>query len=51
MSWLFVILRLVHAYVFVTTNRVSRRFWAFLAAAVVLFLMWIIFAARILLAL
>jgi hypothetical protein len=50
MSWVFVVLRLVHAYIFVTTNRVSRRFWAFLAAAVVLFLMWIVFAARILLA-
>jgi hypothetical protein len=51
MSWLFVVLRLLHAYIFVTTNRVSRRFWAFLAAAIVLFLMWVIFAARILLAL
>jgi hypothetical protein len=51
MSWLFVVLRLVHAYIFVTTNRVSRRFQVFLVASVVLFLMWIIFAARILLAL
>jgi hypothetical protein len=49
MSWMFVTLRLVHAYIFVTSNRVSRRFWAFVGAAVVLMLMWVIFAVRILL--
>jgi hypothetical protein len=48
MSWLFVAFRLVHAYVFVTTNRVSRRFQVFAAAAIVLLLMWAIFAVRIL---
>jgi hypothetical protein len=48
MSWLFVVFRLLHAYVHVTTNRVSRRFWVFAVAAVVLFLMWVIFAIRIL---
>ena len=48
MSWLFVVFRILHAYVFVTTNRVSRRFQAFAVAAVILFLMWIIFAVRIL---
>ena len=50
MSWLFVVFRLLHAYVFVTSNRVSRRFWAFFASSVVLLLMWIIFAAQILFA-
>lgn len=48
MSWIFVVFRVLHAYVFVTTNRVSRRFQVFAVAAVVLFLMWIIFAVRIL---
>jgi hypothetical protein len=48
MSWLFVVFRLVHAYVFVTTNRVSRRFQVFAAAGIVLLLMWAIFAVRIL---
>ena len=48
MSWLFVVFRLLHAYVFVTTNRVSRRFQVFAVAAVILFLMWAIFAVRIL---
>jgi hypothetical protein len=48
MSWLFVVFRLLHAYVFVTSNRVSRRFQVFAVAAVILFLMWAIFAVRIL---
>ena len=48
MSWLFVALRLVHAYIFVTSNRVSHRFYVFVAGSAVLLLMWIIFAARIL---
>ncbi len=49
MSWLFVLLRLAHAYVFTTTNRVTRRFQFHFAATVVLTLMWLIFALRILL--
>jgi hypothetical protein len=48
MSWLFVALRLLHAYIFVTSNRVSHRFYVFVAGSFVLLLMWIIFAARIL---
>ena len=48
MSWLFVLLRLVHAYIHVTSNHVGHRFYAFLAANIVLLLMWIIFAVRIL---
>jgi hypothetical protein len=48
MSWLFVVFRVLHAYVFVTTNLVSRRFQVFSVAAVILLLMWIIFAVRIL---
>lgn len=49
LSWLFVALRIAHAAIHVTTNNVPRRFYAFLAGAVVLVLMWAIFAARILL--
>jgi hypothetical protein len=48
MSWLFVALRMVHAFIFVTSNRVSHRFFAFIAGSAVLLLMWIIFAARVL---
>ena len=50
MSWLFVLARLGHAFVHVTTNRVPVRFYAFVAGAAVLLLMWIIFAVRILVA-
>jgi hypothetical protein len=48
MSWLFVLSRLVHAYIHTTSNRVPRRFFAYLFGTVILLLMWIIFAVRIL---
>ena len=48
LSWVFVILRLAHALIHVTTNRMSRRFFLFLAGGAVLLVMWIIFAAQIL---
>jgi hypothetical protein len=47
MSWLFVLLRVAHAYVHVTSNHVPTRFFVFGAASLVLLAMWIIFAARI----
>jgi hypothetical protein len=47
-AWIFVALRLAHAYVHVTSNRVPRRALFFLAGCVVLCVMWIIFAIRIL---
>ena len=49
MSWIFVITRLCHALVHVTTNSMVRRFYAFVAGAIVLLIMWIIFAVRVLL--
>lgn len=48
MSWIFVALRLVHAYIMVTTNYVPRRFQIHFVALLVLVLMWAIFAFRIL---
>jgi hypothetical protein len=48
MAWLFVILRIVHAYIHVTSNHVPTRFYAFGVGSLVLLLMWIIFAVRIL---
>lgn len=48
-AWVFVVSRLVHAYIHTTSNLVPRRFFAFLVGAVVLLLMWALFAARILL--
>ena len=49
MAWIFVLSRLVHAYVYTTTNHIQRRFAAFLVGSIVLMLMWIVFAVRILL--
>jgi hypothetical protein len=50
-EWIFVVSRLVHAYIHTTSNLVPRRFLAFLVGAVVLLLMWALFAARVLLGL
>jgi len=48
MAWIFVVSRLVHAYIHTTSNHVPTRFNAFAVGAIVLLLMWIIFAVRIL---
>jgi len=48
LAWLFVALRLAHALIHVTTNRLNRRFFLFLASGVVVLLMWIVFAGEIL---
>ncbi len=47
MSWMFVVSRLVHAAIHVTSNKVSLRFMAFLVGVLILAAMWIIFAVRI----
>jgi hypothetical protein len=49
LSWVFVICRLLHAGVFVTSNDLGRRSTAWIAAALVLLIMWIYFALKILL--
>jgi hypothetical protein len=48
LAWIYVALRLVHAFVHVTENEMARRGMVFLAGAAVLCVMWIIFAVRIL---
>ena len=48
LSWVFVLSRLVHAFIHVTSNRVSRRFFAFTVGSLTLLIMWVIFALRIL---
>lgn len=48
MAWIFVAARLVHAYIYTTSNMVIRRFQAFMAGTTVLMLMWVIFAVRVL---
>src|SRR5829696_6870665 len=47
MSWMFVVSRLVHAAIHVTSNKLSLRFMAFLVGLLILAAMWIIFAVRI----
>jgi len=49
MSWVFVITRLIHAGVFVTSNDLGRRSIAWIAGALVLLVMWLYFALKILL--
>ncbi|MBR0716435.1 MAPEG family protein [Bradyrhizobium liaoningense] len=49
MSWVFVVTRLVHAGVFVTSNDLGRRSTAWIAGGLVLLLMWIYFALKMLL--
>ena len=48
MSWVFVLSRLMHAFIHTTSNRVSRRFFAYSVGTVTLLIMWVIFALRIL---
>jgi hypothetical protein len=48
LSWVFVISRIVHAAVYVTSNAVAYRIVAFAIGAVALLVMWIVFALRIL---
>ena len=49
MSWIFVITRLIHAGVFVTSNDLGRRSIAWIAGALVLLVMWLYFALKMLL--
>ena len=47
-SWGFVFLRGFHAYIHLTHNKVIRRFQAYVASTIVLFVMWGVFAVRLL---
>jgi hypothetical protein len=47
-AWGFVALRALHAYIHLTHNKVIRRFQVYLASSLVLWLMWILFAVRLL---
>ena len=49
LSWIFVGTRLAHAAIHTTSNNVQQRFMAFLAGAIVLLIMWIVFAAHVIL--
>jgi len=47
LSWVFVVTRLVHAGIFVSSNDLNNRSLAWFASALVLFVMWIYFVLRI----
>ncbi len=49
MSWVFVVLRFIHAGIFVTSNNVQQRGLVWFSGVLVLLAMWIYFALRILL--
>ncbi|KAB0676455.1 hypothetical protein F6X38_21285 [Aureimonas leprariae] len=48
LAWIFVVCRLVHAFVHLGSNAVAQRFQAFVAGFVVLFVLWILFALHLL---
>jgi hypothetical protein len=50
LAWIFVVSRLVHAFIHVTSNNIRHRLVTFAAGIIALVIMWIILAARILLA-
>jgi hypothetical protein len=49
LSWIFVVTRIIHAGIHLTSNNVNWRFSAYALGVVVLLIMWIVFAMRILL--
>jgi hypothetical protein len=48
LAWFFVLIRIAHAYVHVTSNRISVRGPVFGLSLLILFIMWVVFAVRIL---
>ncbi len=50
LAWGFVILRFIHAGIYVTTNNVAHRFYAFVAGFFLLVIMWVHFAYYLILA-
>lgn len=49
LAWVFVLSRIAHAYVHTTSNTLRTRFGVFAVGAVVLLVMWVLFALSILL--
>jgi len=47
LAWLYVLLRLAHLFIHVTSNNVPRRFLVFAASSGALMALWIAFAARL----
>ena len=47
LAWIFVVLRITHAYIHTSRNVVTHRFYVFIAGALTLLAMWLYFAAQI----
>ena len=47
-AWGYVVLRAAHSYVHLTNNKVIRRFQIYFASTIVLYVMWALFAVRLL---
>lgn len=47
-AWGYVVLRAAHTYVHLTNNKVIRRFQLFFGSTIVLYVMWAVFAVRLL---
>lgn len=47
-AWGYVALRVAHSYVHLTNNKVIRRFQLYFASTIVLYVMWSLFAVRLL---
>lgn len=47
-AWGYVVLRTVHSYIHLTNNKVMRRFQVYFASTIVLYVMWALFALRLL---
>lgn len=47
-AWGYVVLRACHSWIHLTSNKVIRRFQAFVASTIVLYVMWGLFAVRLL---
>jgi hypothetical protein len=50
LSWVFVLSRLVHAFVHATTNNVPRRFWSYCVGFATLALLWLWFLVSVVIA-
>ena len=50
LAWLFVLSRIVHAAIHITSNHVVRRFWAYSFGYVALVVLWLDLAVRLVLA-
>ena len=47
-AWGYVVLRAAHSYIHLTKNKVIRRFQVYFASTIVLYVMWAVFAVRLL---